>query len=117
MPVARRDCRDGPMRSEREWRPDDGDGADFLNGNGLSAIRLALLFGAGAVALGLIVAPLAEKRFSGGIAAADAFYGVDMTSTGSIGSGRTYTVRKSVLQSVPGATCIISANGHRIGDC
>jgi type II secretory pathway predicted ATPase ExeA len=62
------------------------------------------------------VAPLAEKRFSSGIAA-DAFYGVDMTSTGSIGSGKTYTVRKSVLQSVPGATCTISGDGRRIGDC
>ncbi|MEQ9179866.1 MAG: hypothetical protein RIF44_14320, partial [Nitratireductor sp.] len=89
----------------------------YLNGNGLRAIRLALLFGAGAVALGLVVAPLAEKRFSGGIAAADAFYGVDMTSTGSIGSGKTYTVRKSVLQSVPGATCIINGDGRQIGDC
>ncbi|MEQ9179162.1 MAG: hypothetical protein RIF44_10665, partial [Nitratireductor sp.] len=62
------------MRSEREWRPDDGD--YFLNGNGLSAIRLALLYGAGAVALGLDVAPRAENRDAGGIAAADAFYGV-----------------------------------------
>ncbi|PSM16232.1 hypothetical protein C7T96_21405 [Nitratireductor sp. StC3] len=83
----------------------------------MSAVRLALLFGAGAVVLGLVVAPLAEKRLSGGVVAADGFYGVDMTSTGSIGSGKTYTVRKSVLQTVPGAACIINGDGRRIGDC
>ncbi|MVA96193.1 hypothetical protein GN330_02880 [Nitratireductor sp. CAU 1489] len=93
------------------------DTASLLSGTGLSAVRLALLFGAGAVMLGLIVAPLAEKRFSGGVVTADSFYGVDMTSTGSIRSGRTYTVRKSVLQTVPGAACIISGDGRQIGDC
>jgi ABC-type Co2+ transport system permease subunit len=75
------------------------------------ALRITLLFGAAAVALALIAAPLLESRggFAGG--------GLDMTSTGSIGGTTSYTIRRSVLQSSPDAVCIILADGARSGDC
>ena len=42
----------------------------------------------------------------------------DNISTGSIpanGSTKRYTVRRSVLQEMPGAVCIIDANGGKSG--
>jgi hypothetical protein len=76
------------------------------------ALRITLLFGAAAVALALIAAPLLESR--SGFAGSG---GLDMTSTGSIGGTTSYTIRRSVLQSSPDAVCIIRADGSRSGDC
>jgi hypothetical protein len=75
------------------------------------ALRITLLFGAAAVALALIAAPLLESRDGSGGA------GLDMTTTGSIGGTTSYTIRRSVLQSSPDAICIIRADGSRSGDC
>lgn len=77
-------------------------------------LRITLLFGAAAVAMALIAAPLLESR-SGSALARNA--GVDMMSTGSIGGTTSHTIRRSVLQSSPDAVCIIRANGARSGDC
>jgi hypothetical protein len=77
------------------------------------ALRITLLFGAAAVALALIAAPLLESR-SGSLARNT---GVDMMSTGSIGGATSYTIRRSVLQSSPDAVCIIRSDGARSGDC
>jgi hypothetical protein len=78
------------------------------------ALRITLLFGAAAVALALIAAPLLESR--GGLGFVGSA-GLDMTSTGSIGGTNSYTIRRSVLQSSPDAVCIIRADGSRSGDC
>ena len=43
--------------------------------------------------------------------------GVDPMSTGSIGRGEAYTIRRSVLQSSPDAVCVIRSDGARSGDC
>ncbi|WP_353644590.1 hypothetical protein [Mesorhizobium sp. WSM2239] len=77
------------------------------------ALRITLLFGAAAVALALIAAPLLEGR--SGFFARNA--SVDLMSTGSIGGTTSYTIRRSVLQSSPDAVCIIRSDGVRSGDC
>lgn len=102
------------MRIDDDWdapRPSLGTRGAF----GLSTIHLALAFGSLAVALGLIIAPIAEERVMRQAGTA----GIDMTSTGSVGNrGKgVYTVRRSVLQSTPNAICIIHANGVHTGDC
>ena len=95
------------MRTDDDWnRSQPG----FLAGG---TIRLALIVGSVAVALGLVIAPLAEDRLMRK-AGAD---GLDFMSTGSVGRDRNYTIRRSVLQSAPDSICIIRANGTRSGDC
>jgi hypothetical protein len=74
---------------------------------GISMLRVALLFGSAAVALALILAPLADRYSKSGL---------DFTATGSIGNRAGYTIRRSVLQQ-PGSVCIIRANGQRSGNC
>ncbi|WP_394887099.1 hypothetical protein ACG873_20390 [Mesorhizobium sp. AaZ16] len=76
------------------------------------ALRITLLFGSAAVALALIAVPLLEGRNSDRLAG-----DIDLMSTGSIGRGETYTIRRSVLQSSPDAVCVIHSDGARSGDC
>lgn len=95
------------MRTDDDW---NGSRPGFAPGG---AIRLALIFGSIAVALGLVIAPLAEERLMRKTGAG----GLDYMSTGSIGADRNYTIRRSVLQSSPDSVCIIRANGARSGDC
>jgi len=95
------------MRSDDDW---NGSRPAFAPGG---AIRLALIFGSLAVALGLVIAPLAEDRL---MRKADA-EGLDFMSTGSVGRDRSYTIRRSVLQATPESVCIIRTDGARSGDC
>lgn len=84
---------------------------------GIGLLRPVLLFGSAAIALALMLVPMLEDATSD---MADAGpQGLDMTSTGSIGSAGSgvYVVRRSVLQSSPDAVCVIRANGARVGDC
>ena len=93
---------------------DDSEAAASLTASRL--VRSALLFGAVAVALALILTPAAERRVEA--LAATGGPGIDRMSTGSIQpSATSYTIRRSVLQSTPNAVCIIRANGVRTGDC
>ena len=82
--------------------------------NEWGALRITLLFGAAAVALALIAAPLLDSRNRPAFARNA---GVDLMSTGSIGGTTSYTIRRSVLQSSPDAVCIIRSDGARSGDC
>lgn len=85
---------------------------------GFSAIRLALLFGSGAVALALIATPMLERGTRPQVAAASFPGQLDMTATGAIGRpGDRYVLRRSVLQSSPNAVCVMRADGSRAGDC
>ena len=85
-----------------------------LFGIGLSgALRLVLLFGSAAVALALVLTPIADTLTRPRVAGAG---GVDFISTGSIGKSSGYTIRRSVIQA-PGAVCIIRDNGVRSGGC
>jgi hypothetical protein len=95
------------MRMNDDW---NGSQAGFLPGG---AIRLALIFGSIAVALGLVIAPLAEEHLT---RSADAD-GLDYMATGSVGTDRSFTIRRSVLQSSPDAVCIIRQDGTQTGDC
>ncbi len=77
------------------------------------ALRVALLFGSVAVALALVLAPVADNLTRSPVAAWD---GLDHGATGSVGKRSGYTIRRSVMQA-PGAVCIIRADGLRSGSC
>lgn len=92
----------------------------------MGVLRVALLFGSAAVAIALILTPIAEKQTERMLYSSHP--GLDRMSTGSIGNGFTsgplgqrsahnYTVRRSVLQPSPNSVCIIKQNGMRTGDC
>lgn len=84
---------------------------------GMGLLRLTLLFGSAAVALSLIIIPLVDNSEGRQQIARGGFMGLDTTTTGSISRSNTYTVRRSVLQASPEATCIINGAGQRSGDC
>jgi hypothetical protein len=94
-------------RSDRDWPS---------GGTGMGILRITLLFGSAAVALALIIAPIAESQ-TRSIAARGGPAGLDEMTTGSTGYRGEYTIRKSVLQSSPQTVCVIRDNGVRIGDC
>ncbi|GHC76176.1 hypothetical protein [Limoniibacter endophyticus] len=78
-----------------------------------SVLRMTLLFGSIAVAMGMLIVPVLYKG--------DHFYGqgpgIDRMTTSSIeGQPRTYTIRRSVTQHDPGAVCLIYGP-QRVGDC
>lgn len=77
------------------------------------SLRVALLFGAGTIALALLVAPFVENRSRHELARGN----LDRMSTGSVPTGGSYTIRRSVLQTTPNSVCIIRPNGSRSGDC
>ena len=82
------------------------------------ALRIALLFGSAAVALTLILTPIAEREADRKTAAFRNSAGLDLTATGSIQKPhKTYTIRRSVLQSDASDLCVISADGSRSGNC
>lgn len=103
---------------------DDRDEAEMSSATG--ALRVALMFGAGAVALALLLTPLIEDQADRMMLAASPA-GLDMTVTGTVGGqrmpalgrrdGDSYVVRRSVLQPSPNSVCIIRGNGMRTGDC
>ena len=84
--------------------------------SGLSALRVALLFGTAAAALALVIPPLADVA-SDDWTLLSANPGIDFTTTASVPRTREYTVQRSVLQSSADAVCIINAAGHKSGDC
>lgn len=103
------------MRPEDEWDMIRNDRGSLLSGAGTGVLRIALLFGSAAVALAMILVPIADNytrpQFAG------SGYGLDFTTTGSVKSGSNFTIRKSVLQSSPTSVCIIRDTGLRSGDC
>lgn len=81
---------------------------------GTGALRVALLFGSGAIALTLLLTPQLERK------SCQALFdpGIDKVVTSSIGTGGTaYLARRSVLQSSPDSVCIISRDGSKRGQC
>jgi hypothetical protein len=91
----------------------------------ISPLRVALLFGMGALALTAVAMSYLGDERNGFVAQNGS--DVDMMATGSIGRGagyggavnssKTYTVRRSILQNSPDAVCIIRPNGTSIGQC
>jgi hypothetical protein len=83
---------------------------------GVGPVRVALLFGTIAVAMALLLPPVAQSfDATPRIYAAGNF---DMMPTGSIPQSvtRIYTERRSILQE-PGSVCIISPAGVSFGGC
>lgn len=83
------------------------------------ALNLSLLFGTAVIALTLILTPMLSSKTDNKLIA-NAPIDYDNIHTGSIpSSGSTttkrYTVRRSVLQEMPGAVCIIDGNGSKSG--
>lgn len=79
----------------------------------MGALRFTLLFGSAAVALALILAPIAENQTRDLVGSP----GVDSITTGSVAQNGRYTVRRSVLQDSPNGICVIRENGSRSGNC
>ena len=104
------------MGLEDDWDSIRREGPFRAADAGMGMLRLALLFGSAVVALAMIAVPLLDngREFH---ARDNSPFGLDMTTTGSISRGNSYTVRRSVLQSSPDAVCIIRADGRRSGDC
>ena len=102
------------MYPENDWQPTRGDRGERLAGAGLSAVRVALLFGSAAVALALILTPVADRQTRSLVAQSGE---LDVMTTGSIGSAGSYTIRKSVLQPSVSSVCIRHDNGRRAGEC
>ncbi|NJR13215.1 MAG: hypothetical protein HC779_01505 [Phyllobacteriaceae bacterium] len=94
----------------------------ILSKAGSGAVRIALLFGSAAVALSILLVPLAQQQVArSGIAPSGS--DLDLIATGStpmlnrVGAPtREYTIRRSVLQPA-GEICVINANGIRTGSC
>lgn len=104
------------MSSDEFWSSVYSGAAETKRSGRFSVLRLALLFGSAAMALALIVPPMIggstdDWRLISGS------QGIDYTTTATIRRKREYTIHRSVLQSQPGAVCIIDANGRRSGDC
>ena len=104
------------MQGDEDWERLRGSRADRSLPR-ISPVRVALLFGTAAIALALFATSYLADQ--GRTLYADGAHplGLDTMATGSISAGRTYTVRKSVLQSSPDAVCIIEENGRRTGEC
>lgn len=104
------------MRSDDDWHAMGRPRVDRVPS--VSPVRVALLFGSAAIALGLMATSYLDRgRF--GPSGAEPL-GLDAMTTGSIGSAATpgsYIIRRSVLQSSRDAVCIIRSDGTRSGDC
>lgn len=104
------------MDSDQDWQYSRNDRGWTLAEAGAGALRVALLFGSGAVAIALLIAPIMD-----GAAARYAANrpDVDSMSTASVspGSPTRYTIRRSVLQPSRDSECIIRPNGDRSGEC
>jgi hypothetical protein len=104
------------MRDEDFWKTVQEKDFTPAGDSRTGALNLALLFGTAVIALALVLTPVlsakTDKRMMANVP--DEF---DMISTGSIPSegGKRYTVRRSVLQEMPGAVCIVNGNGVSSG--
>lgn len=103
------------MQPNEEWDLIRPERPSMLGSAGMSAVRVALLFGSAAAALALVLAPVADTytrpQFAQGLD------GVDRMATGSIKRARDYTIRRSVLQPTPTSVCVISSSGLQTGEC
>ncbi len=101
---------------ENDWRAERGEQREAGVMQGWSPIHVALMFGAAAVAMALVLTPVFDRGTEGYLASAD---NVDRMTTGSTARRGTqvYTIRKSVLQPSPDSVCVIRSNGVRHGEC
>lgn len=104
------------MNDDLEWAKIRKPKPSSVAEAGSGALRIALLFGGLAIAMGLFVAPLLDRNSNDRVFAN---FGVDpiTTATTRRSNSNTYIVRRSVLQSDPASKCIIRPNGTAVGDC
>jgi hypothetical protein len=105
---------------------ENGDWQQSRNDDGLGkaaggALRAALMFGAAAVAFGLIAAPFFEQKTENLAAKRNSASELDNIETGSVNRparrpGK-YTIRRSVLQAPDGEVCIFDKKGEISGPC
>jgi hypothetical protein len=106
------------MSMRDEWSGPHSSGHWTLGMASMGALRLTLLFGSAAVALALILTPIADRHISSSPPSQSAMSpGLDFMTTGTVRYRGTYTERRSVLQPSPNSVCIIRDNGMRSGDC
>ena len=101
------------MTPEKEWDLIQNERAPLLGVGASGTLRVVLLFGSAAVALALVLAPVAENLTRSKVASHGE---LDFMSTGSVGKRGGYVIRRSVMQA-PGEVCIIRDNGLRSGAC
>ncbi|EJM99219.1 hypothetical protein [Phyllobacterium sp. YR531] len=106
------------MARKNDYIDDDLMQTGSFSGAAGGILRITLLFGSAAVALALIIAPLAN-RTSQAVVDYSAGRSLDEIQTGSIKKAdpSTYTIRRSVLQNTPNSVCVIQNNGLKTGDC
>lgn len=77
------------------------------------ALNIALLFGTAAIALSMIVTPMLAERHSGMRLneLQDDFDRLTTASTKPVEKGKSYTIRRSILQETPGSVCIVQGYG------
>ena len=83
-----------------------------------SVFKAAALFAGAGIMSALILTPILARDAPSRVAFQPGDY--DNIMTGSIpgqNAGRSYTIRKSVLQNSPDSICIIQPNGLKTGDC
>ncbi len=104
------------MSDESEWAKIRKPQSSGLAEAGSGALRIALLFGGLAIAMGLILTPLLNRDSDDRLFAN---FSVDPITTASTPNrtGETYVIRRSVLQSDPSSKCILRSNGTAVGDC
>jgi hypothetical protein len=90
---------------------------------GSSVLRMALLFGSAAIALTIILTPMAEKQVARATDTAMRA-GIDKIATGStqvavkaLPVTHNYVIRRSVLQNDKDDICVIGSDGIRTGSC
>lgn len=116
------------MSLRNDWEGPQLRNVGLFSELGMSAVRVALLFGLAAVGLALILTPMLEEQVER--MAYSSYSGrIDPMTTGAIARGAgshrfgdryadsSYVVRRSVLQTAPASVCIIHSNGMRTGDC
>ena len=88
---------------------------------GMGILRITLLFGSAAVALALIIAPIAERQTRSYLDpernARPASTTMTTGSIGSTGYRGQYTIRQKRAAIVAATVCVIRDNGVQIGDC
>ncbi len=105
---------------------DDDNRSSWMNtfgAAGSGVLRMALLFGSAAIALTIILTPMAEKQIARSNDTA-MNNGIDKIATGSTQSAtkalpvtHSYVIRRSVLQNDKDDICVIGSDGVRTGTC
>ena len=87
-------------------------------GAGTGILRITLLFGSAAIALALVVAPLADRKSKSVVDYASS-RSIDVVSSGRFKKAAQSedAIRRSVLQNSLDSVCIISSTGSKSGGC